>query len=454
MQCPYVIEISYQDPSKIAAFFSKQTNTIFLDSAQLREHCGRYSYVAVDPFATLICKNLADDPFQILAAELAKFPLERYPDLPPFQGGAAGFFSYDLVHHLEVLNRAEDDMAFPDLALGLYDLVISFDELLKKSWIFSSGYPEKNAAQRHKRAQERMTWLQGLLLEVPELPSVSQVVCDENAIQQYFSADTYQAAVKKVIDYILAGDIFEANISQRFSTSFPADLSPFDLYRRLRLINPAPFSAYLHIGETIIASASPERFLKLTERAVESRPIKGTRPRGKTSEEDKLLAQELMQSEKDHAENVMIVDLLRNDLSRVCDDHSVQVTQLCEIESYAAVHHLVSVITGKLQKKYGAVDLLRATFPGGSITGAPKVRAMEIINEIEPTARGPYCGSIGFIGFNGEMDSSIVIRTFLIKNNIVTFQAGGAVTLDSNPVEEYEETLTKARALRRALTQV
>ena len=206
MQCPYVIEISYQDPSKIAAFFSKQTNTIFLDSAQLREHCGRYSYVAVDPFATLICKNLADDPFQILAAELAKFPLERYPDLPPFQGGAAGFFSYDLVHHLEVLNRAEDDMAFPDLALGLYDLVISFDELLKKSWIFSSGYPEKNAAQRHKRAQERMTWLQGLLLEVPELPSVSQVVCDENAIQQYFSADTYQAAVKKVIDYILAGN--------------------------------------------------------------------------------------------------------------------------------------------------------------------------------------------------------------------------------------------------------
>jgi para-aminobenzoate synthetase component 1 len=254
-----------------------------------------------------------------------------------------------------------------------------------------------------------------------------------------------------VKDYILAGDIFEANISQRFS----ADLldRPFDLYRRLREINPATFSAYLAFDDTILASASPERFLKLTHGQVETRPIKGTRPRGKTAQEDQAFANELMKSEKDHAENVMIVDLLRNDLSRVCEDHSVQVPQLCGLESYPAVHHLVSVVTGKLTSKLTAVDLLRATFPGGSITGAPKIRAMEIIAEIEPTRRGPYCGSIGYIGFNGDMDTSIAIRTYAIKNNKVTFQAGGAVVVDSDPVDEYEETLTKARALKKALIE-
>jgi para-aminobenzoate synthetase component 1 len=275
----------------------------------------------------------------------------------------------------------------------------------------------------------------------------------ETAIQvrSNFSPTAYEEQVQKVISYILDGDIFEANISQCFSASLPANLTPFDLYRRLRQINPAPFAAYLHFADMVLASASPERFIQLTAGRVETRPIKGTRPRGKSAEEDARLARELVDSEKDWAENVMIVDLLRNDLSRVCEAHSVQVPQLCGLESYPTVHHLVSVVTGTLREGHQALDLLKATFPGGSITGAPKVRAMEIIAELEPTRRGPYCGSVIYLGFDGNLDSSIIIRSFSIKNKKIRFQAGGAIVADSIPREEQEEVLAKARALFRAL---
>lgn len=451
MYYPYKQEIAYQDPLQLFAFFSNQNGAIFLDSADLRDYSGRYSFIAVDPFFILTCKN-GNDPLRLLAENLAKFSLTTYPDLPPFQGGVAGFFSYEIGHYLEKISRTSlDDMQFPDIALGFYDLVIAFDHLLQRAWIFSSGYPEQVYSARQDRAKKRCLGLQQQLRQIAVLPSPSNTVCAEKDIQSYFTSASYQAAVRKVIDYILMGDIFEANISQRFTTRLPTDLTAFDLYRRLRLLNPAPFAAYLNFNTTIIASASPERFLKVTQKHVETRPIKGTRPRGKTPLEDEKYSQALRQSAKDHAENIMIVDLLRNDLSRVCEAHSVTVPQLCGLESYRAVHHLVSVVRGKLQQGMSVIDLLRAAFPGGSITGAPKIRAMEIIAEIEPTARGPYCGSIGYIGFNGDMDSSIVIRTYAIQNNTVTFQAGGAVVADSNPLEEYEETLTKAHALRMAL---
>lgn len=448
---PELQEIPYQDPIKIFAIFAHQQNAIFLDSAQLMEQCGRYSFIAIDAFDVLIDKN-SYDSFASLQKKIAQFPLKNHPALPPFQGGAAGFFSYDLLHQLENITRNHDDMVFPDLAIGFYDLVIAFDCLLKKAWIFSSGYPEKNLQLRKQRAKQRLFWLQNKIKNTDDLLPPQSIQYRQDDIKSYFTKTSYESAVQKVKDYILAGDIFEANISQRFSVHLK-DNNYFDMYRKLRSINPAPFSAYLNMGETIIASASPERFLKLNERSVEARPIKGTRARGKSKIEDELFAKELLNSEKDRAENVMIVDLLRNDISRVCEDHSVKVPQLCGLESYATVHHLVSVVTGQLRNNVNAVDLLRATFPGGSITGAPKVRAMEIINEIEPTARGLYCGSIGYIGFNGDMDCSIVIRTFAIKNNILTFQAGGAVTVDSDPEEEYEETLTKARALRKVLVE-
>ncbi|HRE31008.1 MAG TPA: anthranilate synthase component I family protein, partial [Candidatus Berkiella sp.] len=213
-----------------------------------------------------------------------------------------------------------------------------------------------------------------------------------------------------------------------------------------------PYAAYMQLGDNVIASASPEQFLQLENGVVETRPIKGTRPRHPTPEQDKQNAQELIDSEKDHAENVMIVDLMRNDLSRVCLAHSIEVSQLCALESFATVHHLVSVVQGKIRSEFNALDLLKATFPGGSITGAPKIRAMEIIAECEPTLRGPYCGSIGYLGFNGNVALSITIRTYAIRNQFLTFQTGGAVTIDSDPTEEYEETLAKAKALRQTLT--
>lgn len=463
MTYPLCKKILYQDPVTMFALFAKQEGALFLDSAQLMPECGRYSFIAIDPFLTFSSKNgeiflnkekKEGDPLQELVAQFAAFSLASHPGLPPFQGGVAGFFAYDLYQHIEkIIGTQLDDMQFPDLALGFYDLVIAFDQELKKAWIFSSGFPLKEEKARFKHAEERCDALIQQLKTPGLLPQYEGAICQEQDIHANFSSDSYQAAVNKVKNYILEGDIFEANISQQFRAVWPNNVEPFDLYQRLRNINPATFSAYFCFEGTVIASASPERFLKLVQHKVETRPIKGTRPRGKTEQEDKQWSEELLHSEKDHAENVMIVDLLRNDLSRVCEDHSVRVPQLCGLESYATVHHLVSVVTGTLQKQFNAIDLLRASFPGGSITGAPKIRAMEIIAEIEPTKRGPYCGSMGYIGFDGNMDTSIIIRTFAIKNNWVTFQAGGAIVADSDPLEEYKETLTKANALRRALTE-
>lgn len=256
-------------------------------------------------------------------------------------------------------------------------------------------------------------------------------------------------AVQKARQYIIDGDIFEVNLSQRFEASI--GVSPHALYSRLRAINPAPFASYLGFDEVQIVGASPERFLRKKGNAVETRPIKGTRRRGVTPEEDAQLAAQLMSSAKDHAENMMIVDLERNDLGRVCEYGSVRVTELAILESYPTVFHLTSTVEGRLREDKDCVDLLRAAFPGGSITGAPKVRSMEIIEELEPTRRSVYTGSIGYLGFNGDLDLNIVIRTFLVKGDKVYFQAGGAVVYDSDPAEEYQETLDKAKALLAAL---
>ena len=346
MKSPLYREISYHNPEQIFAQFAQQKGAVFLDSAQLMLECGRYSFIAVDPFNILQSKN-GEAPWQHLSSQLALFPLEVHPELPPFQGGVVGFFGYDLYQHLEKIAGVQsDDMEFPDIILGFYDLVLAFDHELKRAWIFSSGYPLQEPSAREVRAKERCEWL------LKQLNNEAIVSSDRSyssqSLTSNFTREQYCEAVQKVKDYILAGDIFEANISQRFRVAMNDGFEAYDLYQRLRKTNPAPFSAYLNFGETILASASPERFLKLKQRDVETRPIKGTRRRGKTPDEDKQLAAELMQSEKDHSENVMIVDLLRNDLSRVCEDHTVKVPQLCGLESYASVHHLVSVVKGRL----------------------------------------------------------------------------------------------------------
>ena len=269
-------------------------------------------------------------------------------------------------------------------------------------------------------------------------------------LRSSFSREAYLEAVERVREYIFAGDIFQANLSQRLEA--PLDEPAWELYKRLRAINPAPFAAYIETGEATIMSASPERFLRVsTDRTVETRPIKGTSPRGIGPEHDAALGQALIESEKDRAENLMIVDLLRNDLSRVCVPGTVRVPELFLLENYPTVHHLVSTVVGVLPPKADAVDLLQASFPGGSITGAPKVRAMEIIAELEPSRRGVYCGSIGYLSVTGALDTNIVIRTYLALERRVYFSVGGGIVADSDPTAEYEETLTKARALIAAL---
>lgn len=455
------LEIPFNDPETVFEAFQHHQWAILLDSALPNEHFGRYSYIAFNPFLTLSAKDgdifLNDtiiqghnNPLCLLQTLLNDMSEELLPNLPPFQGGVAGAFSYDLHQYFEQIpTHVIDEQAFPDLAVGFYDVIISFDLSLKKAWIISTGFPEKTDEARQQRARVRLNDTLKLINIAP--PSNKKIITPKTTVFSNFSPDEYKDAVNRVIDYILAGDIFEANISQCFKTTLPNDCTPYALYLKLRQINPAPFAAFMNLGNTFVISASPERFLKLHEGVVEARPIKGTRRRHPDPEQDQQLANELLKSEKDIAENVMIVDLLRNDLSKVCQDSSVHVMQLCGLESYATVHHLVSVITGALRFDQHPIDLFMAAFPGGSITGAPKIRAMTIIAEIEPTKRGIYCGSMGYIGFNGEMDLSIAIRTITINNKTVTFQTGGAVVVDSDPLEEYQETLTKSIALRQAL---
>ncbi|MEQ1890786.1 MAG: aminodeoxychorismate synthase component I, partial [Alphaproteobacteria bacterium] len=362
--------------------------------------------------------------------------------LPPFQGGAAGYLGYEMGRYLEnVPVPGADDMHLPDMAMGFYDQIIAFDGLDRRAWIIAQ---DAGAAG----APERLARLRAGIIAARALPlPPAQDRPDAGKWTVNFSRKAYERAVERVIEYILAGDIFQANIAQRFAVELGRDFNRFEFYRRLRDVNPAPYAVFLELGEFAIASSSPERFLKIGNGKVEARPIKGTRPRGATPELDRALAQELSASEKDRAENVMIVDLLRNDLSRVCMDGSIKAPSLCELESFASVHHLVSLVTGVLRAGIGPVDVLRAAFPGGSITGAPKIRAMEVISELEPHIRGPYCGSLGYIGFDGSMDMNIAIRTIAMNARQAVFHAGGGIVADSVAAGEYAESLDKARAL-------
>lgn len=446
---PLVKEISYQDPAAIFSIFKDQVGSIFLDSSNTFQEWGRYSFIAVDPWMILREKYGSDQnpPLEVLDQHLQFYRLDPIPDLPPFQGGVVGYLSYELARSLEHLpTAAQDDLNFPDLMMGFYDVVVSFDHHQRRTWIISSGFPIGDLSH----AQQRLAWMDHLIKTLR--PLENNTAFEVGNLYNPFDQDTYPPQVQKVIDYIYAGDIYQANLTRRYEGSYQGD--PFALYTRLRERNPAPFSAYIKDQHHVIASASPERFLKLTNCQVETKPIKGTIHRDLVDPiQDQRLAQQLAASEKDRAENLMIVDLMRNDLSRVCQSGSVQVPKLLEIESFATVHHLVTTVTGILDDNKSAIDLLKATFPGGSITGAPKIRAMEIIAELEPTYRGVYCGSIGYIGFDGSMDTSIVIRTFLLTDDKLTFQVGGGIVADSDPLAEYEETLTKAAGLKKALNQ-
>ena len=449
------------------ALFKERPFSFFLDSGMDTEKLGRYSFMGSDPFLVLKSRGkevaltysdreevIVGNPFDVLGQTLEKYVIQPCPYPIPLVGGVVGYFSYDLCHFIERLPAtAIDDFHLPECYLAFYDSVLAFDNLEGKAYVVATGFPEQEEASRKEKAKERIEKLKDMVTEAPrpEEALYSRVVPGANSLKlpANFTHEGYVEAVATAREYIASGDIFQVNLSQRFEADLP--IAPYELYRRLRLVNPAPFACYLNFDDVVIASASPERFLRLRGDLVETRPIKGTRPRGKSSEADDALSRELLHSVKDRAENVMIVDLERNDLGRVCRYGTIRVRELWVLEKYATVFHLTSTVEGRLREGNNRIDLLRAIFPGGSITGAPKVRAMEIIDELEPTRRSIYTGSIGYLSFSGEMDLNIVIRTFLIKNGKAYFQVGGGVVYDSDPEAEYQETLDKARALIEAL---
>ena len=426
------------DPFGTCVRFSGLPYLLFLDSSA-QGALSRYSFLAADPIAVARTPEAARDM-------LRAHQHQPLAGLPPFQGGIAGYLGYDWGAELERVVRPPADRlspSLPDVALALYDWVIAWDHREEKAWLIAIGNDD--------RATARTAWVRDRLVAPPAAIRDHPAAAPEPPRSNVPRAE-FEAGVSRIREYIAAGDVYQVNLSQRFHAPFAG--SALALYRRLRARNPAPFGAYLEFAGAQVASVSPERFLRLdaTTRAAEAGPIKGTRPRGSTTAKDAVLARELLESEKDRAENVMIVDLLRNDLGKVCRPGSVRVPKLFALESHPTVHHLVSTVTGELADGADAFDLLRAAFPGGSVTGAPKIRAMGIIAELERAPRGLYCGAIGYVSATGAMDFNIPIRTMVLQRGSATFHAGAGIVWDSEPAAEYEETLAKARTMIEALT--
>jgi para-aminobenzoate synthetase component 1 len=461
---PLAIELPWRAPDSVFRRFAADPHLAWLDS-QTTGPRARYSYLAPGP-ASFIAGGGADvrgehpwpgashaappaarNPFAWLDRFQSAYAPAPVSAPVPFAGGVIGFLGYECGAVLERTPR--HDTLGPDFALGLYDTVFAWDHAETRFWLISNGMPETAPAARMARAERRArTMLDRLGAPVPRLACAPAL-----DFHPAVSRATQEARIARAIAYIEAGDIFQANITAGFRAA-RAGAHAASLYAALRANNPAPFGAYLACGaDFALASVSPERFLTLSPAGeIEARPIKGTRARGAWPGADAALAAELQASAKDRAENLMIADLLRNDIGRVARIGSVHVPLLAALESFAHVHHLVSCVRGRLRPGLTATDLLRATFPGGSITGAPKIRAIEIIHELEQQARGPYCGSLFWLGEDGAMDSSILIRTAVITRDEVTIQAGGGIVADSDPALEYEELLTKATPLLAALS--
>jgi len=439
----------------------------FLDSSLRMPGYGRHSFICFDPHlvvttrgrqAEFTCRDgmaieARMDPFDALRAALRYRAVAAGGEdgsLPPFLSGGIGYLSYELGRYVEELPcTVTDDLGLPELAFCFFDRVVAIDHETGKKYIAVTCPAGQDPGDIAVEALSAISvGARGGAMGGPPATGSEGPLTFESG----FTREAYLEGVRRVKEYILAGDIYQANLSQRFSAPL---LEPaWRLYRRLRRLNAAPFSAYMNFGDFAVASSSPERFMEVSGRRVETRPIKGTRPRSDDPAEDRSQREELLSSAKDRAELSMIVDLERNDLGRVCDYGSVRVTEHAVLESYATVHHLVSTVVGELHRGRDIVDLLRATFPGGSITGAPKIRSMEIIDEIEPTARSVYTGGIGYLGFNGRHDLNVAIRTMIIGGGRVRFQVGGGIVADSDPEAEFQETLDKGKAMFEAVTGV
>lgn len=451
---PFVAPLDQRwTPIGVATLLADLPRPALLHSAAPEHPLGAYSYFTADPIATI---SASASDWSRVSGRIRRTLDHRSghrDDLPPFQGGWTGWFAYELGTAFDRIQRHRDEPhPIPDLALGLHDWVIAWDHIGHQSWLISSGI-DANGHRDDLRARDRA---RAVLERLGRPPGAArQSGAQDRRQSSSFAADFteagYRTAVARAIELILDGDLFQVNLAQRFATESCRD--PLALYRAVCRETPAPMAAFIRHGAVSIASASPEEFLRFDPRSrlAETRPIKGTRPRDADRERDAALSTSLRKSTKDRAENVMIVDLMRNDLSKVCVPGTIAVPTLCAAEAHPTVHHLVSTVTGELQDGRDALDLLAATFPGGSITGAPKLRAMEVIATLEPTARGIYSGAIGWIGLDGGMGTSIAIRTLVMHDGVATLHVGGGITARSDPGDEYRETLDKARALFAAL---
>ncbi len=454
MTPPLLTELPYlPDSTALFEAIADLPWAVFLDSGRHHPAQSRYDILAAQPYVRLVTRGALtevyadaielsrDDPFALVRRALAIDPACG-GDLP-FCGGAIGYFGYDLARRLERLPAtAEDAERIPEMAIGIYDWAVVVDHAERRSWLVGQGRdPDTDI-----KWDELVACFSSPPREQPRAPF--RIV---SPVASNMTHEAYARAFRRIRGYIHDGDCYQVNLAQRFSAA--ASGNPWLAYQALRVINPAPFSAYLNTPHAQILCASPERFLKVERGRVETRPIKGTRPRAGHPRLDAELSEQLRLSEKDRAENVMIVDLLRNDLSKNCALGSVRVLKLFDVESFATVHHLVSTVAGELREGRDAFDLLRGCFPGGSITGAPKLRAMQIIEELEPHRRGVYCGAIGYIGFDGNMDVNIAIRTLVHSHGVIRCWAGGGIVADSRLEDEYQETFDKAAAMLKLLQQ-
>ena len=454
MAVPLLTELPYQpDSARLFEAIADLPWAVFLDSGRHHPAQSRYDILSAQPYVRLVTRGplteiysdtielSREDPFSLLRRALAIDP--ACGSELPFCGGAIGYFGYDLARRLERLPALADDAEkIPELAMGLYDWAVIADHRERRTWLVGQGRdPDTDIKWDSLVARFRAP--------PPERTRAPFRIL--SPVASNLTHDTYARAFRRIRGYIHDGDCYQVNLAQRFAAAASGD--PWLAYQRLRIINPAPFSAYFNTPYAQILSASPERFLKVEGGRVETRPIKGTRPRAGHARLDAELVEALRASGKDRAENLMIVDLLRNDLSKNCALGSVKVPKLFDVESFATVHHLVSTVTGTLRADSDALDLLRGSFPGGSITGAPKLRAMQIIEELEPHRRGVYCGAIGYVGFDGNMDVNIAIRTLINSHGTIRFWAGGGIVADSQLEEEYQETFDKAAAMLKLLQQ-
>jgi len=428
-----------------------QFPAFLLESAEQGQRVGRFSFIGVRP-RKVVRWSLGDpgDPYALAAAEVGAFSQAPFPEAPPFAGGAVGFFGYDLVRTVEPLGDPNPDVVgLPDMALMLSDVLVVFDHLKHTITILVNVYAEDgeiDAAYADALATiaKARRLLAGPVPEVRPTPARERPTFSSNMPRERF-----EAMVARIVEYVHAGDAFQVVPSQRWSAEVDAD--PFSIYRGLRVVNPSPYMYFLDFLDFQIAGASPEPLLTVTGRHVSTRPIAGTRPRGADAAEDAVIAEGLLADEKERAEHVMLVDLGRNDLGRVCEYGTVQVDTFMAVETYSHVMHIVSSVSGRLREEVGAMDALRSVLPAGTLSGAPKVRAMQIIDELEPIKRGGYGGAIGYLSYTGDLDTCIHIRTVVIKDGLAHVQAGGGTVADAKPDYEFEESAAKAKAVLRAV---